>query len=235
MKVFSVVYRPDIDTYYLYNREGERLFPKPEDESVVHRVRHGFSFHDDWNHPLSLLWADFLNPLEVDPECEYFRQAEMGTGNMQDIIARVTNYWLDRGKSEAPALPNLVEWSRQDMVNPLRHTDTEKISILYREKAAVAAIETVFARYIDLVQKRQYQNYGHYWPNAERILLLEYRINGWKFKDIAKKMGRTNPACRAEYGRMRRGEDEVTIELQDFAIFREALPLGMLGKPTGES
>jgi hypothetical protein len=226
MKIFSVVYRPDIDTYYLYDREGQRLFPKPEDESVVHNVRHGFSFHDDWNHPLSLLWADFLNPLEVDPECEYFRQAELGTGTMQDTIARVTSYWLDRGRLDTPAIPKMVQWARDNMTDPRRHT--KDVSTLYVKDAAVAAIETVFARYIELVQKRQYQNYGHYWPNAERIELLERRIRGEKFKDIAKKMGRTNPACRAQYGRIRRGEDAVLIELQDFDIFREALPLGML-------
>ena len=230
MKVFSVIYRPDIDTYYLYDREGKRVMPTWGDPPVTdHGVRYGFSFHDDYNTPLSVIWGQFLNTVELDPECEYFRQAEMGTGNMQDILARVTSYWLDRGKAEKNLeIPKLVEWSRANMIDPKRHT--KAVSKLYCGEAAIAAIETIFARYIELIQGRQFQNWGHYWPNADRIKILELRTGGMKFKDIAKQMGRTNAACRAQYGRIRRGEDDVTVHLLDWAIMRESLPMGMFPK-----
>jgi hypothetical protein len=224
MKVFSVIYRPDIDTYYLYGKEGKRIFPEPPQEPGL-GVRYGFSFHDEYNHPLSVLWGQFLSGLELEEGCEYFRQAELGTGNMQDITARVTSYWLDRGKTESPPLPNLVLWSREMMVDPQRHTD--KVSKIYLGKEAVAAVETIFARYRELVEDRKHQNYGHFWPNAERINLLELRLKGMKFPKIGEAMGRTAAACRSEYGRIRRGEDSVTLELQDWDILREALPLGM--------
>jgi hypothetical protein len=224
MKVYSVVYRPDIDTYYLYNREGKRIIPDQEPSPGV-GIRYGFSFHDEYNHPLSVLWAEFLETVEVEEGCEYFRQAELGTGNMQDIVGRTTIYWLDRNKTVEPALPNLVTWSRNVMVDPERHTD--KVSKLYTGEGGVAAVKTLFARYVTLVKEREFQNYGHFWPNAERLQLLELRLNRMKFAAIAEKMGRTNAACRAEYGRIRRGEDNVTVDLQDWDILREALPLGM--------
>jgi len=229
MRVFSVIYRPDTDTYYLYGMDGKRIIPAghaPGKRDPGMGVKYGFSFHDEYNNPQSVEWGEFLSSLELEDGSEYFRQAELGTGNMQDIVARVTSYWLDRGKTENPPLPNLVRWSRDMMVDPQRHTG--KVSKLYTGKEAEAALQTIFARYMELVKDREFQNYGHYWPNADRIQLLKMRlVEKIKFKEIAKKMGRTNAACRAQYGRIRRGEDELTLELQDWELLREAMPLGM--------
>jgi hypothetical protein len=58
------------------------------------------------------------------------------------------------------------------------------------------------------------------------VELIIRRLRGEKFKDIAEKMGRTNAACRSEYGRIRRGKHSVDVDLRDFDVLRGALPLG---------
>lgn len=226
--VYSVVYRPDIDAYYLYNRRGQRLHL--DDDTLRPSDQYWFTFREDWNNDRAVAWAQFLESLEVDEEVEYFRQAEMGTGNMKDIISRVTAYWLDRGRPTLNILPTMLDWSRRNMTDPGRHTNPHMISKLYTGNEAKAGLETVFSRYIELVKNREFTNYGSFWPNDERIRLLELRLSGMKFTAISKKMGRTVPACRAAYGRIRRGEDSVNIELSDWDIFRESLPLGVFPK-----
>jgi hypothetical protein len=227
-KVYSVVYRPDIDAYYLYDRRGQRLLVDNDD--LRPSDQYWFTFREDWNSDRAVAWAQFLESVEVDDEVEYFRQAEMGTGSMKDIISRVTAYWLDRGRTTLNIPPTMLDWSRRNMTDPGRHTDPEKISKLYTGKEAKAGLETVFARYVELVKNREFTNYGSFWPNDERIRILELRLGGMKFRDISKKMGRTVPACRAAYGRIRRGEDSVNVELSDWDVFREVLPLGSFPK-----
>lgn len=230
MRLFSLVYRPDIDTYYLYDREGRRILPDKKKLPISSEDRYGFSFRDDFNSDKAVIWAQLLEEIELEAGMEYFRQAEMGSGKMRDIITGMSTYWLDRARVEGAAMPGLVEWSRTSMVDPQRHE--KKISKFYTGAEAVAAVQTIFERYVELVKTREHQNYGNFWSNEDRINLLTLRIDGMMFKNIAKKMGRTNAACRAQYGRIRRGEDTIYLELTDWDSLREALPLGMFAKET---
>jgi len=232
--VYSVTYRPDNDTYYLFDKEGQRIVPqKPGDwenteENRINYLHYGFSFRDDYSDIMAVAWSELLDSVEIDPGVEYFRQAPMG-GNMLDIISRVTSYWLDRGKTDSPAFPSIVQWARENMIDPKRHED--KISALYTGSQAKDALETVFGKYVELVRNREFLNYGHCWSNYDRNRLLELRVlHKRKFADIATIMGRTEAACRSEYGRIRRGENNVTIELEDWEIMRMVLPLGAFEK-----
>jgi len=228
--VYSVTYRPDNDTHYLFDKEGRRILPqKPESvEETDNYTHYGFSFHDDYNDAMAVAWAELLDGIKMEPDVEYFRQAPTA-GNMRDIISRVTSYWLDRGKAESPAFPKLVDWARSNLIDPARHD--KDVSTLYTGSEAIVALEKVFGKYVELVKSRKFLNYGHYWSNYDRNRLLEFRVlHHRKFADIARQMGRTEAACRSEYGRIRRGEDNVTVELEDWDIMRMALPLGTFRK-----
>ena len=219
--IYSVIHRPDNDTHYLYDRDGRHIVPDMKELNPPL----GFSLWDSYETPAAIAWAELLQSVEIDPEVEYFRHAVMEPNQMREIIWRVTSYWIDRGKTESPPFPQLVAWSRKNMTDPDRHEDA--VSQLLVGEEAINALGKVFATYCALVTKREFLNYGHYWSNFDRTKLLELRIlHGKLFKNIATVMGRTNAACRAEYGRIRRGEDNITVEMQDWELFREAMPLG---------
>jgi hypothetical protein len=226
-KLYSMLYSPDSDVFYLYNRNGSLIIPRDYPEA-----RYGFSFRDDYNHPNSVCWAELLQTIKLDEGVEYYFQTELGRGDLIDAIVGVTKFWLDRGRDDIPVLPKMLDFARRSMTDPGAHLGSN-ISKIYEGQEAVDEIEAVFAKYIELTQGRKHPNYGNYWPNVERVELLERRCRGEKFKFIAEKMGRTNAAVRSKYGRMRRGEDSVTLDLKDWDIFREALPLGEK-KPVGQ-
>lgn len=63
------------------------------------------------------------------------------------------------------------------------------------------------------------------WTNDEKVKLIKLRIQGLTFEEISAKIGRTNHAARSEYGRIRRGEKDVTVSLRDLPELRERLPV----------
>jgi hypothetical protein len=239
MKVYSVIYRGDNRAYYLYDREGERIVP-PGDPPIMavgtkYGFRYGFSFHDNWSDPVTVAWAEIMEGLEIEEGFEYFYDAEKSeetTADMKALMSRVTNFWIDRDKKNTATLPSLVAWARKTMVDPERHANQEKISILYTGEEAKGVIEGIFLRYTGLVKGRKHQNYGAFWDNGMKVTLLQLRVNGMKFKDIAVQVGRTNAACRSQYGRIRRGKDGVLIDLDEWEMFRLTLPLGAFEKET---
>jgi len=63
------------------------------------------------------------------------------------------------------------------------------------------------------------------WTNDEKIELIKLRIQRLTFEEISARIGRTNHAARSEYGRIRRGETDVTVSLRDLPELREKLPI----------
>ena len=64
------------------------------------------------------------------------------------------------------------------------------------------------------------------WANDDKVELVKLRIQGLTFRDIGKRIGRTRHATRSEYGRIRRGETDVSVSLKDMRTgTQRALPL----------
>ena len=66
---------------------------------------------------------------------------------------------------------------------------------------------------------------GTTWTNDDKVELIKLRLQGLTFKEIGSRIGRTKHAARSEYGRIRRGETDVTVSLKEIPELREALPL----------
>jgi len=220
--VYSMVWWRYNKQYAMFNREGTPITVEVDGKTSYH-----FSFDMDYHTPQATAWAERLEQLEIEQDVEYVHQTSTLTDTMKDAYNRVLGYWLDRGRAKEPILPDLVAWARKILTTPVGDEDP---TTLFIGESAKSAVEIVMKKFIELVKGREFPNYGHYWPNQERVRLLELRLQGMKFKDISERMGRTNPACRAQYGRIRRGTDNVTIELQDWDIFKEAMPLGIQAK-----
>ena len=62
------------------------------------------------------------------------------------------------------------------------------------------------------------------WINDDRVNLIKLRIQGLTFEEIGQKIGRSKHATRSEYGRIRRGETDVTISLKELPELRGILP-----------
>ncbi len=63
------------------------------------------------------------------------------------------------------------------------------------------------------------------WTNDARVQLIKLRLQGLAFEEIGKRIGRTKHSVRSEYGRIRRGETDVTVSLKEVPELRELLPL----------
>lgn len=63
------------------------------------------------------------------------------------------------------------------------------------------------------------------WANDDKVELVKLRIQGLTFTDIGKRIGRTKHAARSEYGRIRRGETDVSVSLKEMPELRGLLPL----------
>ena len=222
MAVYSMVWWRYNKQYAMFNREGT-----PITVEVDGKTSYNFSFDMDYHTPLATAWAERLEQLEIEPDVEYVHQTIKLTDTVTGAFNKVLAYWIDRGKEKEPILPQYVVWARTILTTPI---GDEAPTSLFTGENAKSSVEIVMKQFIELVKGREFPNYGHYWPNQERVRLLELRLQGMKFKDISERMGRTNPACRAQYGRIRRGTDNVTIELQDWDIFKEAMPLGIQAK-----
>jgi len=66
---------------------------------------------------------------------------------------------------------------------------------------------------------------GTTWTNDDKVELIKLRLQGLTFKEISSRIGRTKHAARSEYGRIRRGETDVTVSLKEVPELREALPV----------
>lgn len=221
--IYSVVWWRYNKKYAMFDREGRPITVEVDGKTIYH-----FSYDMEYHSPQAVAWAERMEQLKIEDDVEYVHQASAFVADtMKDTYTRVIGYWLDRGKKNDPIIPDMVTWARRILTTPV---GDEPPTTLDAGETAKNGIKLVMEKFVELVKGREYPNYGHYWPNTERITLLELRIGGMKFKHISEKMGRTNPACRAQYGRIRRGTDNVTIEMQDWDILREALPLGTIRK-----
>ena len=61
------------------------------------------------------------------------------------------------------------------------------------------------------------------WTNDDRIELIKLRLRGLTFDEIGAWMGRTMHAARSEYGRIRRGETDVTVSLNFQALIPQSI------------
>lgn len=66
---------------------------------------------------------------------------------------------------------------------------------------------------------------GAAWTNEDKAELIKLRIQGLTFKEIGARIGRTKHAARSEYGRIRRGETDVTVSLKELPELRSLLPV----------
>ena len=66
---------------------------------------------------------------------------------------------------------------------------------------------------------------GNVWTNDEKAELVKLRLKGLTFEEIGSRIGRTQHATRSEYGRIRRGETDVTVSLRELPELRESLPV----------
>ena len=71
----------------------------------------------------------------------------------------------------------------------------------------------------------EYRRKGTIWTNDDKIELIKLRLQGLTFEEIGSKIGRTKHAVRSEYGRIRRGETDVTVSLKELPELRAVLPL----------
>ena len=62
------------------------------------------------------------------------------------------------------------------------------------------------------------------WSNDDKIELIKLRCQGLTFDEIGIRMSRTKHAARSEYGRIRRGETDVTVSLEKIPELRKLLP-----------
>jgi transposase-like protein len=63
------------------------------------------------------------------------------------------------------------------------------------------------------------------WTNDEKVELIKLRLQGVTFEEIGRKISRTKHAARSEYGRIRRGETDVTVSLKELPELRKVLPV----------
>jgi len=63
------------------------------------------------------------------------------------------------------------------------------------------------------------------WTNDDRVELIKLRLQGLTFEEIGNRLGRTKHSSRSEYGRIRRGETNVTVSLKELPELRKLLPL----------
>lgn len=218
MKIFSATYDPVDKRYYLYDGEAHRIVPSGE------RVKYSFSFRDDYESPHAIAWSELIESLELEDKFEFFYQSSVAESRIRAIDRGLISFWLERGTERN--MKSMVTWSRTTLLDENR--EKEGHSVLKTEDAAFTSMNHIFTRYISLVKRRDLLNYGHYWPNWERSKLLELRIGGMSFRNIGEQLKRTEHAARSEYGRLRRGEDNVTIELEECEFLRGALPLGKI-------
>jgi hypothetical protein len=66
---------------------------------------------------------------------------------------------------------------------------------------------------------------GTAWTNEDKAELVKLRIQGLTFREIGARIGRTKHAARSEYGRIRRGETDVTVSLKELPELRSLLPI----------
>jgi len=215
MTIFSATYDPLDKKYFLYDREASRIKP-------AEPARFAFSFRDDYDSAHAMAWAEFMESLELADGFEFFYQTNVPESRVRGIDRGLVGIWLERatGRQMAP----MIKWAKTSLLD----TDRKQAghSVLKEGEAAVRSLTNICKKYISLVRRRDLLNYGHYWPNWERARLLELRIQGLSFKNIGAQLKRTEHAARSEYGRLRRGEDNVTIELAEWEPMRHALPFG---------
>jgi|GEM_PF-1898261 len=63
------------------------------------------------------------------------------------------------------------------------------------------------------------------WTDEDKVELIKLRIQGLTFREVGARIGRTKHAARSEYGRIRRGETDVTVSLKEFPELRSLLPV----------
>ena len=63
------------------------------------------------------------------------------------------------------------------------------------------------------------------WTNEDKVELIKLRIQGLTFREIGGRIGRTKHAARSEYGRIRRGETDLTVSLKELPELRSLLPV----------
>jgi len=63
------------------------------------------------------------------------------------------------------------------------------------------------------------------WTNEGKVELIKLRIQGLTFREIGGRIGRTKHSARSEYGRIRRGEIDVTVSLKELPELRGLLPV----------
>jgi hypothetical protein len=66
---------------------------------------------------------------------------------------------------------------------------------------------------------------GTAWTNEDKAELVKLRIQGLTFREIGARIGRTKHAARSEYGRIRRGETDVTVSFKELPELRSLLPV----------
>ena len=79
-----------------------------------------------------------------------------------------------------------------------------------------------------VADKANHKRKGAIWTNDEKVELIKLRLQGITFGEIGGRIGRTKHAARSEYGRIRRGETDVTVSLKELPQLREALPMKKL-------
>ena len=62
------------------------------------------------------------------------------------------------------------------------------------------------------------------WTNDDKVELIKLRFQRLTFEEMGRRIGRTKHAARSEYGRIRRGETDVTVSLKELPELRKALP-----------
>jgi transposase-like protein len=63
------------------------------------------------------------------------------------------------------------------------------------------------------------------WTNEDKVELIKLRLQGLTFEQIGNQLGRTKHSARSEYGRIRRGETDVTLSLKELPELRKFLPV----------
>jgi len=63
------------------------------------------------------------------------------------------------------------------------------------------------------------------WTNDDRVELIKFRLQGLTFEEIGDRLGCTKHSSRSEYGRIRRGETNVTVSFKELPELRKLLPL----------
>ena len=66
---------------------------------------------------------------------------------------------------------------------------------------------------------------GSTWTNGDKVELMKLRLQGLTFEEVGRRIGRTKHSARSEYGRIRRGETDVTVTLKELPELRRLLPL----------